>query len=129
LGGPLFGGSRGERLRIHASQLNLNAEVFAADAVARAEAKASAELTRKKLLSFASALAGELNDPADCVVKLRGNGEEPEGQGGTTRARRRKRRNRQRQKRILFRGGRREGLNFAELFDKLERRDQRFRRR
>jgi hypothetical protein len=68
-------------LRIHASQLNLNAEVFAADAVARAEAKASAELTRKKLLSFASALAGELNDPADCVVKLRGNGEEPEGQG------------------------------------------------
>lgn len=68
-------------MRIHASQINLNAEVFASHAVARAEAKASAELTRKKLLSFASALAGEVEDSEDCVVKLRGRGEEPEGQG------------------------------------------------
>jgi hypothetical protein len=68
-------------MRIHASQLNLNADLYAANAVARAEAKASAELTRKKLLSFASALAGEVDDPEDCVVKLRGY-DEPRDESG-----------------------------------------------
>jgi hypothetical protein len=66
-------------MHIHASQLNLNAELYAAQAAARAEAKMAAQQTRRKLISFASALAGEVDDPADCVVRLGGQGE-PQGQ-------------------------------------------------
>ncbi len=62
-------------MHIRASQLNLNADLYAANVAASAEARAAAEETRRKLISFASALAGEVDDPADCVVKLGGQGD------------------------------------------------------
>jgi hypothetical protein len=54
-------------------QFDPNIQTSALYAAARAEAKREAERTRKKLRSFASALAGEYNDGEDCVVRLRGD--------------------------------------------------------
>lgn len=63
-------------MHIHASQLSLNAELYAAQAAARAEAKMAAELTRKKLRDFASALAGEAGEDDSCVLALGARGEQ-----------------------------------------------------
>lgn len=54
-------------------QFDPNLQMNALYAAARAEAKKEAERTRKKLRTFASALAGELGDGADCVVQLTGD--------------------------------------------------------
>lgn len=62
-------------MHIHASQLNLNAEIWAAQAAARVEAKRAAELTRKKLRDFASILAGEFDEEASSVDALGAKGE------------------------------------------------------
>ncbi len=47
-------------------------------AAARAEAKLAAERTRKKLVDFASALAGEVDDEADYVAGLSRDGAPPD---------------------------------------------------
>jgi hypothetical protein len=65
-------------LHIHGNQFDPNIQLNALDAAAKAEAKQQAEETRKKLLSAASALAGE----ADCVVKLSGDGASEENNDG-----------------------------------------------
>lgn len=62
-------------MHIHANQFNLNVDLYAANAAAMAGAKEAAEETRRKLISFASAMAGEVDDPADRVMKLNGDGE------------------------------------------------------
>lgn len=66
-------------MRLRNIQFDPNIQMYALHAAAKAEAKRKAELTRKKLRSFASALAGELSDGADCEVKLGGDGA-PQGQ-------------------------------------------------
>jgi hypothetical protein len=63
-------------MHIHASQLNLNAELYAAQSAARTEARMAAELTRKKLRDFASALAGEADEDDYCVLALEARGEQ-----------------------------------------------------
>jgi hypothetical protein len=55
-------------MHVHAAQFDLMAQTQAY--AARAEAKMAVERTRKKLINFASALAGDFDDPADCVVRL-----------------------------------------------------------
>jgi hypothetical protein len=56
-------------MRVHANQVNPNAQLDALYAAERAAAKRAAERTRKKLLEFASELAGEADSGA-CVVRL-----------------------------------------------------------
>ena len=56
-------------MHIHATQFNLDMQMNALYAAARAEAKQEAERTRKKLGNFASALAGQVDD-ADCIVSF-----------------------------------------------------------
>ncbi len=64
------GKGRWVEMHIHAAQLNLNMQMNALYAAARAEAKLAAERTRKKLMNSASALAGEVDGETDCVVSL-----------------------------------------------------------
>jgi hypothetical protein len=59
-------------------QFDPNIQMSALYAAARAEAKREAERTRKKLRSFASALAGEYNDGEDCVIRLSGDDDSQE---------------------------------------------------
>ncbi len=65
-------------MHVHANQINPNTQLDALYAAERAAAKRAAESTRKKLLEFASELAGEADSEEACVVKL-GAREESEG--------------------------------------------------
>lgn len=66
-------------MHVHANPINPNTQVDALCAAEKAAAKRAAESTRKKLLEFASELAGEADSEEACVVKL-GAGEEAEEQ-------------------------------------------------
>jgi hypothetical protein len=66
-------------MHVHASPINPNAQLDALYAAEKAAAKRAAESTRKKLLEFASELAGEADSEEACVVKL-GSREEAEEQ-------------------------------------------------
>jgi hypothetical protein len=55
-------------MHIHANQTNPNIQLNALYAAEKAEAKRETERTRKKLMEFASVLAGEAGEA--CVVKL-----------------------------------------------------------
>jgi|SRR5580658_730410 hypothetical protein len=57
-------------MHVHANQVNPNAQTDALYAAERAAAKRAAEGTRRKLLEFASELAGEAESEEGCVVKL-----------------------------------------------------------
>jgi hypothetical protein len=57
-------------MHVHANQMNPYAQLDAADAAQKAASKRAAEKTRKKLLEFASALAGEADSEGVCLVKL-----------------------------------------------------------
>jgi hypothetical protein len=57
-------------MHIHGNQFDPNVQMYGLSAAARTEAKRAAERTRNKLLNAASALAGEYDDAADCVVSL-----------------------------------------------------------
>ena len=57
-------------MHVHANQVSPNAETDALYAAERAAAKRAAEGTRRKLLEFASELAGEAESEEGCVVKL-----------------------------------------------------------
>lgn len=61
-------------MHIHSAQFNLDMQTNALYAAARAEAKLAAERTKKKLINFASVLAGEVDDEADCVMQLTRDG-------------------------------------------------------
>jgi hypothetical protein len=56
-------------MHVHQNQVNPNAQLDAMYAAQKAAAKREAERTRKKLVEFASELAGEADSEA-CVVKL-----------------------------------------------------------
>jgi len=56
-------------MHVHGPHLNPDYQLNALNAAARAEARREAERTRKKLLSAASALAGEAGE--DCIVSLK----------------------------------------------------------
>jgi hypothetical protein len=61
-------------MRVRGNQLDPNLlQMYALRAAAKTEAKREAERTRRKLLNAASALAGECDDAADCVVRLSGD--------------------------------------------------------
>jgi hypothetical protein len=66
-------------MHVHANQTNPTAQTDALYAAERAAAKRAAEGTRRKLLEFASELAGETESEEGCVVKL-GAREEAEEQ-------------------------------------------------
>jgi hypothetical protein len=66
-------------MHVHANPINLNTQQDALYAAEKAAAKRVAESTRKKLLEFASDLAGEADSEEACVVKL-GAREEAEEQ-------------------------------------------------
>jgi hypothetical protein len=66
-------------MRIHQNQVNPNAQLDAMYAAQKAAAKREAERARKKLVEFASELAGEADAEA-CVVKL---GAREEAEAGT----------------------------------------------
>ena len=66
-------------MHVHANQINPNTQLDALYAAEKAAAKRAAESTRKKLLEFASELAGEGDSEEACVVKL-GEREEAEEQ-------------------------------------------------
>jgi hypothetical protein len=57
-------------MHIHPSQINANAQTDALYAADKAAAKREVERTRKKLLEFASELAGEAASGEDCIVQL-----------------------------------------------------------
>jgi len=57
-------------MHVHANQVNPNTQTDALYAAERAAAKRAAEGTRRKLLEFASELAGEAESEEGCVVKL-----------------------------------------------------------
>jgi hypothetical protein len=61
-------------MHIHSIQFNLDMQMYALQAAAKAEAKLEAARTRKKLINFASVLAGEFDDETDFVVRLNGDG-------------------------------------------------------
>jgi hypothetical protein len=65
-------------MHVHANQINPNAQLDALYAAEKAAAQREAARTRKKLLEFASVLAGELGEP--CVVRL-GSRDESQEQG------------------------------------------------
>lgn len=64
-------------MRVHQSQINLNAQLDAMYAAQKANAKREAERTRKKLLDFASIMAGEALSESH-IAKF---GEDSEGRG------------------------------------------------
>jgi hypothetical protein len=66
-------------MHVHASPINLNAQLDALSSAHRAEAKREAARTRKKLSEFASELAGEADGGQGAVVRL-GAREESEEQ-------------------------------------------------
>jgi hypothetical protein len=66
-------------MHVHANQVNPNTQADALYAAEKAAAKRAAESTRRKLLEFASELAGEAESGEACVVKL-GTREESQGQ-------------------------------------------------
>ncbi len=66
-------------MHVHPNQINPNVQADALYAAERAAAKRAAEGTRKKLLEFASELAGEAESEEGCVVRL-GAREEAEEQ-------------------------------------------------
>jgi hypothetical protein len=66
-------------MQVHANQVNSNSQTDALYASGRAAAKRAAEGTRRKLLEFASEVAGEAESEEGCVVKL-GAREEAEQQ-------------------------------------------------
>ncbi|MFZ0277400.1 MAG: hypothetical protein WA254_21315 [Candidatus Sulfotelmatobacter sp.] len=66
-------------MHVHPNQINPNVQTDALYAAERAAAKRAAEGTRRKLLEFASELAGEAESEEACVVKL-GAREEAEKQ-------------------------------------------------
>lgn len=57
-------------MHVHANQINPNTQLDALNAAEKAAAKRAAASTRKKLLEFASELAGEADSEEGCVVKL-----------------------------------------------------------
>jgi hypothetical protein len=57
-------------VHVHANPINPNTQLDALYAAEKAAAKRAAESTRKKLLEFASELAGEADSAEACVVKL-----------------------------------------------------------
>jgi hypothetical protein len=57
-------------MHVHPNQINPNTQTDALYAAERAAAKREAERTRKKLLEFASELAGEDDSGDACVVRL-----------------------------------------------------------
>lgn len=57
-------------MRVHANQVNPNAQLDALYSAQRAAAKQEAARTRKKLIEAASELAGEAYSEEACVVKL-----------------------------------------------------------
>jgi hypothetical protein len=63
-------------MRVHNNQISPNAQLDAMYAAQKAAAKREAARTRKKLMEFASELAGEADAQA-CVVRL-GAREEPQ---------------------------------------------------
>jgi hypothetical protein len=65
-------------MHIHANQINPNAQLDALYAAEKAAAKREAEGTRKKLLEFASELAGEGDSGDGCVVRLKAREESRE---------------------------------------------------
>ncbi|MFY9682097.1 MAG: hypothetical protein WA416_09325 [Candidatus Sulfotelmatobacter sp.] len=66
-------------MHVHPNQINPNVQADALYAAERAAAKRAAEGTRKKLLEFASELAGEAESEEGCVVR-QGAREEAEEQ-------------------------------------------------
>jgi hypothetical protein len=73
-------------MHIHPNQTNPNAQLDALYSAQKAEAKREAANTRKKLLEFASELAGESDSEEACVVRLGAREEsedEPEQQNPT----------------------------------------------
>ncbi len=64
-------------MRVHANQFNPNAQLDALYAAQKAAAQREAARTRKKLIEFASELAGEAESD-DCVVRLQGREESQE---------------------------------------------------
>ncbi len=65
-------------MNVRANPINLNAQLDAAYSAQKAAAKREAERTRKKLLEFASELAGESETGEACAVR-REAGEEDRG--------------------------------------------------
>jgi hypothetical protein len=65
-------------MHVHANQINPNAQLDALYSAQRAAAKQEAANTRKKLLEFASELAGEADAGEACVVRLEGSEESEE---------------------------------------------------
>jgi len=57
-------------MHVHSNQFDPNLQLNAMYAATQAEAKLAAERTRKRLLSAASALAGQCDDAVACVVSL-----------------------------------------------------------
>jgi hypothetical protein len=64
-------------MHIHPNQINANAQMDALYAADKAAAKREVERTRRKLMEWASELAGEAEGGEGCIVKL---GEHEEGQ-------------------------------------------------
>ncbi len=65
-------------MRVHMNQINANAQLDAMQAAQKAAAKREAARTRKKLMEFASEVAGEA-EAEDCVVRLGARDEPQEG--------------------------------------------------
>jgi hypothetical protein len=65
-------------MHVHANQINPNIQMDALYAADKAAAQREAARTRKKLLEFASVLAGELGEA--CVVRLGAHDESGEQQ-------------------------------------------------
>jgi hypothetical protein len=63
-------------MHVHANQPNPNIQLNTLYAAEKAEAKRETERTRKKLMEFASVLAGEAGEA--CVVKLEAHDESQE---------------------------------------------------
>ena len=63
-------------MHVHANQTNPNIQLNNLYAAEKAEAKRESERTRKKLMEFASVLAGEAGEA--CVVKLGAHDESQE---------------------------------------------------
>jgi len=57
-------------MHVHSNPINPNTQLDALNAAEKAAAKRAAESTRKKLLEFASELAGEADSEEACVVRL-----------------------------------------------------------
>jgi len=64
-------------MHVHPNQINANTQMDALYAADKAAAKREVERTRRKLMEWASELAGEAEGGEDCIVKL---GAHEEGQ-------------------------------------------------